>query len=451
MQMALREGRLTFLLALPIIAGQLSQMLMGLIDTVMIGKLGTDELATVAFVSVLFNLPFVFGIGLFAAISVLVSHQHGSSESHERLAEILRHGLLVAIGLGMLLAGLMFSSLLILDNLKQPLAVVELTPQYLTWIALSLIPIVPAFTIKSYIEARNHPWLVLWVMLLGVVANFVLNYMLIFGKFGCPRLGLAGAGIATLLARFISLTGLLILLHRSTHLKTCLPKQWFKPLNLGICREVFKMAMPISGQLLLEFGSFSIVALLIGRFGSVPLAAHQIAMSCITVTFMIPLGLAMAVTIRVGHTISAGQRSQCGRLILSAHTMSLIVMTICALTFVTCGKAIAGVFSQDLEVISLAGSLFVIVALFQIFDGTQVISMSALRGLKDVNVPTGILFVSFWLAGIPLGIWLAFSQDWQARGLWTGLATGLALAAIILSLRLKQQFNQIPRDAQEAN
>lgn len=447
MQMALREGRLTLMLALPIIAGQLSQMLMGLIDTVMIGKLGTDELATVAFVSVLFNMPFVFGIGLFASISVLVSHQHGSAKNHDRLAEILRNGLLCAVGLGVLLAALMFSSLLFLDKLKQPEAVVELTPTYLFWIALSLVPIVPAFTIKSYIEARNHPWLVLWVMLLGVVANFVLNYILIFGNFGFPHLGLAGAGIATLLARFISLAGLLILLHKSKHLNTCLPTRWLKPLDFGICREVLKMAMPISGQLLMEFGSFSVVALLIGRFGSVALAAHQIAMSCITVTFMIPLGLAMAVTIRVGHTLSTGQRTQCGRLILSAHAMSLIVMTVCALLFVSCGEVISRVFSQDLEVIALAGSLFVIVALFQIFDGTQVISMSALRGLKDVNVPTGLLFVSFWVTGIPLGIWLAFSQGWQARGLWTGLACGLALAAIILSLRLKQQFNKVPQEA----
>ena len=188
----------------------------------------------------------------------------------------------------------------------------------------------------------------------------------------------------------------------------------------------------------MEFGSFAVAALLIGQFGSTSLAAHQIAISCAAFTFMVPLGISLAVTIRVGHAIGAGEVNRSRRIIVGAHISAFILMFLTAAAFILGGDFIAAGFSPDPAVITLAGSLFIIVAFFQISDGFQIISQGALRGLRDVNVPTIMIFISFWVVGIPLGAWLGFGYGLEAKGLWIGLAIGLTLAAVILTARLAQ-------------
>lgn len=432
-----KENKITLTLAIPIITGQLSQMLLGLIDTLMIGRVGTDELATAAFVNVLFNTPFVLAIGLFAAVSMQVSHEHGASK-HAEAAESFRHGLLVSIVTGFLLCALLIGIMPFLEHLRQPPEILRLTPSYLFWMALSLIPMVPALTIKSFAEAKNRPWEVLWIMLSTVLINVVLNYLLIFGNFGFPKLGLAGAGIATFLARLMSFLALWLYLTRSKKLAESRPHKWLKPLEIKRCWALLKMSAPIAGQLAMEIGSFSIAALFIGQFGSAALASHQIGLTCAAFMFMIPLGLSMAVTIRVGHSRGAGEYTRCKNIILGAHGTAFLIMSTSAVCFTFYGEALASVFTQDPIVIQTAATIFTIVAFFQIFDGAQIISMGALRGLHDVNVPTLIIFISFWIIGIPFGVWLGFAQNLEASGLWIGLATGLGLAATALSLRVQK-------------
>ncbi|MEO0509246.1 MAG: MATE family efflux transporter [Verrucomicrobiota bacterium] len=439
-----KENKVTLKLAFPIITGQVSQMLMGLIDTLMIGHIGTTELAAAAMTNVLFNFPFVLGIGLFIAVSVMVSHAHGA-DNDEEAGEAFRNGYLMALVLGVVLAAGLLGTLPFLDLLHQPEDVVAAIPDYLIWMALSLIPSIPMFTIKNFAEAKNRPWTVLWIMMGGVALNIVLNYLLIFGKFGLPELGLAGAGIATFLARLSTWWALWTYQKKSRALASARPKRWLKPLDQKICLQTAKIALPATGQLTMEFGSFAAAAILIGQFGSVSLAAHQITLSCAAFTFMIPLGLALAVTIRVGHTVGAGENERCNRIVIGAHITAFCMMGLTAAAFLLAGEPIAGMFSQDSEVIAVTASLFVYAAAFQIFDGAQVISMGALRGLKDVNIPTAIIFVSFWIIGIPLGAALAFSSDMEARGLWIGLAMGLAVASVVLGIRLKQKLSKLHR------
>ena len=177
----------------------------------------------------------------------------------------------------------------------------------------------------------------------------------------------------------------------------------------------------------MEFGSFAAAAILIGQFGSSALAAHQITITCAAFTFMIPLGLSMAVTIRVGHTIGAKEYHRCRQILVGSHISAFFAMGLCATTFLLGGEQIAALFTKDPEVITVAATLLICAAAFQIFDGAQVISMGALRGLKDVNIPSIIIFVSFWIIGIPGGALLAFNIGFGAQGLWIGLTVGLHL------------------------
>ena len=437
--MLLQENRKTLLLAAPIVAGQVSQMLLGLADTVMIGQVGTDELATAAFVNTIFHLAFVLSLGLFAAISVEVARAYGAKR-HVDAGESLRHGLWGGVLLGVLLAGGLLALLPFLDRFGQPEAVVALSPGYLVWLALSLIPMVPMFVIKSYSEAFHNPWPLFWMMLGVVLLNIVLNYLLIFGHGGAPELGLNGAGLATFLARLVGVCAVVWYLLRSRRLAMGLPQQWWARLKLARLRSLFRLGMPISLQISVEFVAFAACALLMGRFGSAALAAHQIALTCATTTFMVPLGLSMALTIRVGHAIGAQEKATCFRIVYGCVLMALLVMTLSASSFFFFGQPIADLFTNDAAVIGLAASFLGVVGVFQMFDGVQVTTMGALRALHDVTVPTGINVVSFFVLSIPLGSFLAFYIGLGAIGLWIGLASGLCLSALILSIRLWQQL-----------
>lgn len=431
----LKENRKTLALALPLIAGQVSQMLLGLTDTLMIGRVGTVDLAAAAFANALLYLPLAISIGLAIAVSIQVAHSHGKGCAAEA-GETLRNGFFISLGLGVLLTALIFLSVPFLGQMGQPGEVIAIVPPYLYWLGLSFLAVVPTMVIKGFAEAQSQPWTVLWIQLGGVALNVVLNAILIFGYLGFPAMGLIGAGIATCIARFATLVVLWYYLIGSRRLAASLPPTWLKRLDRAECRTLVFLASPVSGQLLIELGAFAFGALLIGRFGAIPLAAHQIAITCAATTFMLPLGLAMAVTIRVGHAMSSGEPERGRTLLVGAHLIGMLIMLVCATSYVFFGEQIAASFTTDVEVISLTASILVIVAIFQLFDGIQVISGAALRGMRDVNFPTLILFVCFWLLAIPLGAGLGFSGEMGTIGVWIGLAAGLGLVAVALSARL---------------
>ena len=442
MTTVLRQNKRTLALALPIIAGHVSQMLLGLVDTIMIGRVGTTELASAAFANVIFNTFFVAAIGLFIAVSVNTAHEHGAKRDQEA-AEILRNSLWMALLLGILLALILYALSPVLFIFKQPQSVTALAPKYLFWLSISLIPAVPALTVKSFCEAKNQPWVVFWIMLGGVVINVALNYILIFGNLGFPRLELRGAGVATFLSRMTVLFFILYYLFKSKRLTSSIPKKWIGRLNKEKVISLFRVGLPSAGQLTIAFGSFSITALLIGQFGNTALAAHQIALACTALIFMFPLGIGMAVSIRVGHSIGGKDAKTCYPITWSAHIISLLLTGFFAISLILFSPTVARLFSSDPLLVELSASLLKIVALFLIFDGAQVISISALRGLRDVVTPTVIIFFSFWIFAIPLGALFAFKLDFGARGLWVGLASGLALGALLLTIRLLQQLRKL--------
>ena len=442
MPSVLRQNKKTLALALPIMVGHVSQMLLGLADTVMIGRVGTTELASAAFANVIFNTFFVAAIGLFIAVSVNTAYEHGAKRDQEA-AEILRNSLSVAVFIGISLALILCALNPLLYIFKQPESVTILAPKYLFWLALSLIPAVPALTVKSFCEAKDEPWVVFWIMLAGVALNVALNYLLIFGNLGFPRLELVGAGVATFISRVTVLFVILYYLTTSKRLASCLPKKWIGWLDEEKIVSLFKVGSPTTGQLTIAFGSFSITALLVGQFGNTALAAHQIALTCTALIFMFPLGIGVAVSIRVGHCIGCKEAETCHPITWGAHIISFIITGVFAISLIVFSPAIARGFSTDTNLVELSTSLLKIVALFLIFDGAQAISMSALRGMRDVIIPTILIFFSFLVFAIPFGALLAFKLEYGARGLWIGLAAGLALGAFLLTARLKQKLKTL--------
>lgn len=426
--------------------GQLGQMLLGLADTLMIGRLGSAELATAALVNLLFHTSVMIGIALAAAVSVQVSHAHGANLS---AAEILRHGFWIGLGTGLLLLGALFGSIPLLPWLRQPPEILLLAPVYLRWVAVSAVFMLPSLVFKSFAEARQHPWPVFWIMMGGVLLNIGLNGLLIFGWGSFPMLGLAGAGVATLIARGVTLYGLWIYLHRSRSLSGHLPLRWRKSLDRNECRTLLNIAAPINGQMLLEFGAFAATALLIGLLGVEPLAAHQIAITCAATTYMLPLGLSMAVTIRVGYAAGRNDAAATRRIARSAQGFGLGMMGVFAMIYLFGRSVISSAFTSDPGLRALASELLVITGIFQLFDGLQVISMGSLRGLKDVNIPALLILSCYWGFALPLGAWLGFARGLEARGLWIGLASGLALSSITLSIRLGRKLRR-PQSSEEA-
>ncbi len=429
------ENKQTLKLAFPMMASYLGQMLLGLADTVMIGQLGTVELAAVAFMNTLIHLIMASGIGLAVGVGVEIARAHGA-KAHEAAAEALRHGLVLAASLGLLIWALLIFLQPAFHLLGQPAEVMQLLPPYLKWVAPSLAFMIPIMVLKSFSESKNHPWPVFWIQIAGVALNIGLNALLIFGNLGFPELGLAGAGLATCLSRILTLLAMWFYLRASHTLAEARPTRWLAPLSRKELLRLFSLALPISAQMLMEFGAFTVSALFIGRLGPLAMAAHQIAITCAATTYMIPLGLSGALGIRVGHLMGAGDSERCRRVCLGTQLMTLGIMGSFALLYLSRGTWIAGIFTEDPELIALSSSLFLIAGLFQIFDGLQVVSMGALRALKDVIVPSILSLIGYWVISFPLGLHLCFQRGWGVRGFWTSLGLGLFLSSCSLGLRL---------------
>lgn len=431
----LRESRLTLALAVPLMIGQLSQMLLGVADTVMIGRLGVTEMAALTFASALFHIPFVFGIGLLTAVSVFSSNARGAADPAAGRGSC-RHGLYLgaALGLALAAAGLLFTPFL--DRLGQPPEVAARTARYFQIVMLSLVPALASIALKNHADALNRPWPPFWIFLGGVALNILLNWILIFGKLGSPAFGLEGAAWATLVARCAILAAMFVWLPRARGLREWVPFRWLRAPVFPEIRGLLAIGFPASLLMLCEVAAFSAAGLMMGRFGPGSMAAHQIAITCAATAFMIPLGLSMALTVRIGEAHGAGQHERLRPLILSGWLLAIGFALLSASTFFLAGELIASWFIETPEVVRLAASILVIAGVFQVVDSLQVNSAGMLRGLRDSRTPALIGFVAYWLVGLPVAAWLAIGLGLEARGVWWGLATGLAVACLALGPRL---------------
>ncbi len=443
------ELRQTLALALPITVGQVSQVLMGITDSAMVGHVGRVPLAASAFAVSVFGLFFIAGTGLLVPVSVLVARAHGAGLPDE-CARWLRHGVAVALVVSLAEALAMAAVATQLHRLGQPPEVVAAANPFFVIIAVSLVPTFLFQVLRQFSEATGRPWEPMAILFFSVVLNAFLNWVFIFGHLGSPALGLTGSGCATLFARSASVALIWIWLRRQPEWRGRVPRLGgLVRLSRSALAEMFAIGLPAAGQLLFEAGAFTAAALLMGWLGTVPLAAHQIALSCAAFTFMFPLGLAMAVSIRMSQALGAGRRDALRRIGFGALGASTAIMGSFALLFALGGGAIARGFTADAEVAALAARLLLVAAVFQIFDGAQVVGAGALRGLTDVRVPTVITFVAYWIVALPAGYLLGFHAGLGAPGIWAGLAAGLACAALLLATRLARTtaFPAPPRPA----
>ncbi len=426
------ENRKTLALAAPIIAGQVGQMLMGWADTLMVGRVGVTALAACAFANTVLAVALVFGFGVMSAVTVRASQAFGAGRG---TGEVYRAGLVLGGVLGAALCGLMFALLPVLHWLGQPPEVNAAVVGFLILTAISVVPVMLFTAAKDFSEALARPWPPFWIVLGGVALNVALNFVFIFGLLGAPALGLTGAGLATLIARVASLLVLLFWLHRAAYFRrhlACVDRVG----DLGReMRALLRLGLPAGGQYLAEVSAFASASLMMGWIGVNALAAHQIAITCAATTFMVPLGLGMAVTVRVGHAVGARNFARVRPIAFGGLGLALAVMICTAFGFVLFSRVIAGLFVVDPAVLSLAASLLVIAGVFQVVDGTQIVAMNALRGLGDVHVPMGIAVFSYWMMALPLAYLLTFHANFGPPGIWMGLALGLLIASVALTWR----------------
>ncbi len=429
-----REAKSTLTLAIPIMAGQLSQMLMGVTDSIMVGRVGVVPLAASAFANSLLAVPFLFGIGLLQCISVRAAEAHGAGDRRET-GEVLRHGLALSIlaGLAMIVLTLLVATQL--HHFGQPPEVAAGARNFFLLLGISLLPMFMSMSLRQFSEALNHPWPPMMIMLGSVLLNAGLNWIFIYGNLGSPALGLDGAGLATLISRVVALVAIFFYVLYARRFDGALPAGWLRALHWARLSSLLKIGLPTAGQLLLECSAFTLAAIMMGWLGTVPLAAHQIALTCCATSFMFPLGIAMATTIRVGQALGANSAARVRSIGVSSFALSVVTTTLAALVFAFAGGPIARAFVDDPSVTALAARLLIVAALFQLVDGLQVVAAGALRGLSDAAVPMLICLFAYWLVFVPFGYLSAFYFHFGPFGIWAGLALALALAAVLLIAR----------------
>jgi len=426
-----KHFRTTFLIAYPIVLSQLGHITVGVADSIMVGELGTDPLAAVSLANSIFSLVLMFGIGVSMAITPLVAAADGEGDSHKS-GIIFRHGLVINILSAILLGMLILGGSSLLYYLEQPEDVVVLTIPYLLIVTSSLLPFMFFQTFKQYAEGLSFTRTAMFITLSANLLNILLNYLLIYGKYGFPALGLNGAGWATLISRIVMAIVMVMYVRRAS---------WFQPgiiiqkLQKKLVVRMLKIGVPTGFQYVFEVGAFSCAAIMMGWLGAQALAAHQIALNMAAVSYMMVTGIAAASTVRVGKQLGQKDIPNMRRAGFSAFLMGLILMAVSAVVFVAGKYFLPSLYIDEPEVIELAGSLLIIAAFFQLSDGAQAVGLGILRGMADVKIPTLITLIAYWIVGLPVGYWLAFPMDMGPHGIWFGLLISLTIAAVLLFVR----------------
>ncbi|MGA0164057.1 MAG: MATE family efflux transporter [Bdellovibrionota bacterium] len=426
-------------IGLPIMIGQLSYMLIQITDNLMIGHYGVVSLAAASFANSIFSFFLVFAVAALHFTSTTVSKAFGAQRFSE-CAEAFRVSLSVGGFLGVLMLALLFLFLPFIDQFSQPPEVVLEAGPYLSMLAFSLIPLCLFHGSKQFSESVGMVWIPFYVQLASIAFNAFFNWIFIFGNWGAPELGLFGAGISTLFVRLMSFVFLFAIILRNPQFEKYRPQKWIGAVNQKLLKTSIRLGFPSGLQGLFEVGVFAIAGIMMGWIGAAALAAHQIALSLASATFMVALGLGAAGNIRVSHALGRNDLKSARRIGLGIFGFISVFMLLMALLFYFFRFEIAKAFvADDFEVQALAAKLLILAAVFQVFDGLQVTAISCLRGLEDVKIPTWITFSIYWLIGLPLCYVLGFSLKLGAVGVWIGFAIILFAIALILCLRFWRQ------------
>ncbi len=436
----LKNYKATFILAFPVVLSQLGHILVGVVDTAMVGQIGTVEQAAVALSNSLYTLVLVFGLGVSYGITPLVAAAD-SSNNFEENAALLKHGIIINTILGILLFVILFSISPLLNFFNQKQEVVDLAIPFLNVMMLGMIPLCIFSGFKQFTEGLSFTGIAMLITIGANLLNILLNYLMIFGHWGFPEMGLMGSCWASFISRFAMAIAMFAYVYYNKSFK----KYWqgfnFRNISKELTKKILGIGVPSGLQWFFEVGAFAFAVIMIGWISPDAQAAHQIALSLASTTYMMASGLSAAASVRVGNQLGLKNREGIRSAGFSAFVMVLIFMSTMAITFILFQNFLPTLFSKETNVIAISSSLLVIAAFFQLSDGIQVVGLGALRGVKDVKIPTIVTLIAYWLIGLPMSYILGFKLHLGVEGVWYGLSMGLTISAILLFWR----FNYVSK------
>ncbi|MCX2483607.1 MATE family efflux transporter [Pedobacter sp. MR2016-24] len=427
-------------LAMPIVVSQLGHTLVHLADSVIVGHFaGTVQLAAVSLVNSLFMLVLVLGLGVSYGLTPLIAQENGR-KNYDECGRLLSNSLLINILMGIVLyLFIHFGTLLIIDHIGQSPDVVAYAKPYLSYLGLSILPLMIFQTFKQFAEGLGFTKQAMYISIWGNAINIIVGIILVKGMFGITPMGVKGVGISTLIDRMLMATVMSFYVFKSVNFK-----KYLKTFSLTLTDKVrsikiLKIGTPVALQYSFEISAFSGAAILIGTIGAVEQASHQVAINLASTTYMLASGIASAATIKTGTYLGKNDLLDLRRSAIASYHVIIAFMSVTAIFFICANNILPFIYTEDTAVVQIAAQLLIIAGFFQLFDGTQVVGLGVLRGIGDVNVPTLITFIAYWIIGIPLAYLLGITLKLGVNGIWYGLTFGLLTASILLFFRFQKK------------
>ena len=432
------------LLAIPVVISQLGHTLVHMADSVIVGHFaGTTSLAAVSLVNSIFTVMMVIGIGISYGLTPLIAQENGK-KNYRECGKLLSNSLFINTlsGIGLFVI-IYFGLLLSIDHLKQSTAVVSEAKPYLGLLGVSIVPLMVFMTFKQFAEGLGFTRQAMVISIAGNIINVILGVIFVKGLFGIKPMGVSGVGLSTLIDRCLMAITISFYIVKSPHFKIYLKNFALKRINKIRSFQILKIGGPVAMQYAFEVSAFSVAAIIIGTIGVANQAAHQVAINLAAITYMMASGIAAAATIKTGNSFG---RKNFDELRLSANSnyhIVLVFMLVTAFLFIGLNQLLPLVYTTDKTVIIIASQLLIIAGIFQLFDGAQVVGLGTLRGMGDVNIPTIITFVAYWIIGLPLAYILGINFSMGANGVWYGLTLGLLASATLLFLRYRHTVKKL--------
>ena len=440
-----QEFQYNIKLAIPVIIGLIGHTLVQLIDNIMVGQLGTAELAAVSLGNSFVFIAMSLGIGFSTAITPLAAEADSTGNKTKNSA-LFFNSLVLCSTLGLILSLVVLFAKPLLYQMGQPEEVVALALPYLFWVSMSLFPLVIFQAFKQFCDGLSFTRPSMYATLTGNLVNVILNYLLIFGIGFFPEMGVEGAAIGTIVSRLTMVVFILVYMYKDSRFQHFITSLSIKRYEGEYLKKITKLGFPSALQMFFEVGFFTAAIWMSGLLGKNPQAANQIALNLSSMTYMVAMGLGVAAMIRVGNQLGRNNFVELRRIAISIFLLIFLLDLLFCIGFLMFNNWLPYIYldtgniadlKNSIEVIGLASSLLLISAFFQISDGLQAVVLGALRGLQDVNIPAGIVFFAYIIFGLPLSISLGFIIDWGVVGIWIGLLSGLTASAILLLWRFQ--------------
>jgi len=428
----------------------LGHTLISIVDNIMVGNLGSTELAAVSLGGSFVFIGMSLGIGFSTAITPLVSEADAEKDD-KKIRSVFHHGLLSCVILGVFVFTLIVLAKPIMYMMHQPKEVIDLASPYIDWVAFSLIPVIIFQGYKQFADGLSRTKYSMYAIFMANVVHIIINYLLIYGIWIFPKLGILGAALGTVISRILMVVFMHYIMKNNEQLKPYFKNFSFREIKKTMLKKIASLGIPSAMQMLFEVALFTAAIWLCGSIGKTSQAANQIALTVATTTFMFAMGLSVAATVRVGNNKGLMDYKNLIIVARSVFLLAIILETIFGILFVILHNFLPHLFLnmenvnqaiENKEVIIIASKLLLVAAVFQISDGIQVVVLGALRGLQDVKIPMYITFVAYWIVGFPISFFLGKYTELKAVGVWIGLLAGLSTAALFLYLRFHKLTKQ---------